>query len=156
AFQPARAERFGRMAVSATVLGSLLHLASLALRGLAAGRVPWGNMYEFGSLLCLAAVTTWLVLLRRGAPVRRLGGFVLLPIRRLGDLRGLPALARDGRLAGHPGRGDQRARLRGHGVQPVLHQPGRGRAALLRRGRLSPVSRATRGNDYRRGRECGR
>jgi cytochrome c-type biogenesis protein CcsB len=77
---PAKAERFGRMAVSVTVLGALLHLASLALRGLAAGRVPWGNMYEFGSLLCLAAVTTWLVLLQRRAPVRHLGGFVLLPV----------------------------------------------------------------------------
>jgi ABC-type transport system involved in cytochrome c biogenesis permease subunit len=36
-------------------------------------------MYEFGSLLSLVAVVTWLVLLRK-FPVRRLGGFVLLPI----------------------------------------------------------------------------
>jgi cytochrome c-type biogenesis protein CcsB len=77
---PPRGERFGRMAVSVTVLGGLLHLISLALRGVAAGRVPWGNMYEFGSVLCLAAVTTWLVLLQRRAPVRHLGGFVLLPV----------------------------------------------------------------------------
>jgi cytochrome c-type biogenesis protein CcsB len=75
-----RRERLGRMAVSVTLLAALLHLTSLALRGLAAGRVPWGNMYEFGSLLCLAAVTTWLVLLHRKAPVRHLGGFVLLPV----------------------------------------------------------------------------
>ncbi|MFL6140763.1 MAG: c-type cytochrome biogenesis protein CcsB [Labedaea sp.] len=74
-----RAERLGRMAVSVTVLGAVLHLTSLVLRGLAAGRVPWGNMYEFGSVLCLVAVGTWLVLLRR-FPVRHLGGFVLLPI----------------------------------------------------------------------------
>jgi cytochrome c-type biogenesis protein CcsB len=73
-----RPERFGRMAVAATVFGALLHVSSLALRGAAAGRVPWGNMYEFGSVLCLVAVLTWLVLLRR-FPVRRLGGFVLLP-----------------------------------------------------------------------------
>jgi cytochrome c-type biogenesis protein CcsB len=78
--QPARAERTGRMAVSVTVLGALLQLTSLVLRGLAAGRVPWGNMYEFGSVLCLTAVLTWLVLLQRRAPVRRLGGFVLLPV----------------------------------------------------------------------------
>lgn len=75
-----RAERIGRMAVSLTVLGALVHLTSLVLRGIAAGRVPWGNMYEFGSLLCLGAVVTWLVLLRRGLPVRRLGGFVLVPV----------------------------------------------------------------------------
>jgi cytochrome c-type biogenesis protein CcsB len=76
---PDRAERFGRMAVSVNVLGALLHLSSLVLRGLAAGRVPWGNMYEFGSLLSLVAVLTWLVLLRR-YPVRHLGAFVLLPV----------------------------------------------------------------------------
>jgi cytochrome c-type biogenesis protein CcsB len=77
--QPSRAERFGRMAVSLTVLGVLPHTASLALRGFSAGRVPWGNMYEFGSLLCLIAVVTWLVMLSK-LPIRRLGGFVLLPI----------------------------------------------------------------------------
>lgn len=74
-----RAERIGRMAVSLTVLGVLLHLASLALRGFAAHRVPWGNMYEFGALLSFVAMVTWLVLLRK-YPVRHLGGFVLLPI----------------------------------------------------------------------------
>jgi cytochrome c-type biogenesis protein CcsB len=77
--EPSRAERFGRMAVSVNVLGALVHLTSLVLRGLAAGRVPWGNMYEFGSLLSLVAVLTWLVLLRK-YPVRHLGGFVLLPV----------------------------------------------------------------------------
>ncbi|MGH3994771.1 MAG: c-type cytochrome biogenesis protein CcsB, partial [Pseudonocardiaceae bacterium] len=69
----------GRMAVSLTVLGALVHAASLLLRGLAVQRVPWGNMYEFGSAICLAAVVSWLVLLRRH-DVQRLGVFVLLPI----------------------------------------------------------------------------
>ena len=79
AFQTSRADRIGRMAVSLTVLGALLHLTSLALRGFAAHRVPWGNMYEFGALLTFVAVATWLVLIRK-FPVRHLGGFVLLPI----------------------------------------------------------------------------
>jgi cytochrome c-type biogenesis protein CcsB len=74
-----RAERFGRMAVALTVLGALLHLGSLVARGFATGRAPWGNMYEYGALLCLAAVVTWLVLMR-AYPVRRLGGFVLVPV----------------------------------------------------------------------------
>jgi cytochrome c-type biogenesis protein CcsB len=81
--QPAgrdRYERFGRMAVSLTVLGALVHAASLALRGLAVDRVPWGNMYEFGSSICLVAVVAWLVVLRREPAVLRLGAFVLLPI----------------------------------------------------------------------------
>jgi cytochrome c-type biogenesis protein CcsB len=69
----------GRMAVSLTVLGALIHAASLLLRALAVQRVPWGNMYEFGSAICLAAVVSWLVLLRRH-DVQRLGVFVLLPI----------------------------------------------------------------------------
>jgi len=74
----------GRMVVSLTVLGALIHATSLLLRGLAVQRVPWGNMYEFGSAICLAAVVSWLVLLRRhsasGPGVQRLGVFVLLPI----------------------------------------------------------------------------
>ncbi|GAA2818563.1 c-type cytochrome biogenesis protein CcsB [Saccharopolyspora taberi] len=90
--QPAKrplSERFGGMAVSMTVLGALVHAASLALRGFATGRVPWGNMYEFGSAICLAAVVAWLVVVVRQlraarrdatpAQLRGLGGFVLLP-----------------------------------------------------------------------------
>lgn len=76
---PSRADRFGRMAVSLTVLGVLVHGTSLVLRALAVHRVPWGNMYEFGSAICLAAVLSWLVLLRRH-DVQRLGVFVLLPV----------------------------------------------------------------------------
>ena len=82
-------ERLGGMAVAMTVLGALVHAASLALRGLAVGRVPWGNMYEFGSAICLAAVVAWLVVVVRQlraerreatpAQLRGLGGFVLLP-----------------------------------------------------------------------------
>lgn len=82
-------ERFGGMAVAMTVLGALVHATSLVFRGVAAGRVPWGNMYEFGSAICLAAVVAWLVALFRqtraqrriAAPrqLRGLGGFVLLP-----------------------------------------------------------------------------
>ncbi|GAB2824099.1 c-type cytochrome biogenesis protein CcsB [Lentzea nigeriaca] len=72
-------ERIGRMGAALTVLGALLHLASLVMRGLSAGRAPWGNMYEYMSLLCLAAVVTWIVLMAK-FPIRRLGAFVLTPI----------------------------------------------------------------------------
>jgi cytochrome c-type biogenesis protein CcsB len=77
-------ERAGRMAVSVTVLGAALHLAALLLRGLAAHRPPWGNMYEFTMAITFVAVASWLVVLgrdRAGAVVtRRLGVFVLLPV----------------------------------------------------------------------------
>jgi cytochrome c-type biogenesis protein CcsB len=79
-YERGRSERLGRMAVSLTVLGALVHAASLALRGLAVDRVPWGNMYEFGSSICLVAVVAWLVVLRREPALLRLGSFVLLPI----------------------------------------------------------------------------
>ena len=69
----------GRFAVVATVVGLLLHGASALLRGLAVDRVPWGNMYEFSSMVSLFAVAAWLVLIRR-QPLRHLGGFVMLPV----------------------------------------------------------------------------
>ena len=75
-----RSERMGRMGVSLVVLGASLQLVSLVLRGLAAQRWPLGNMYEFISAITLAAVLTWLVVLRRVPGVRPLGAFVLFPI----------------------------------------------------------------------------
>ncbi|MGW1677189.1 c-type cytochrome biogenesis protein CcsB [Saccharopolyspora sp. NPDC002376] len=83
-------ERLGGMAVAMTLLGAVVHFSSLLLRGLATGRVPWGNMYEFGSAICLASVLAWLVVLlrqtrtaRRDATptqLRGLGGFLMLPV----------------------------------------------------------------------------
>jgi len=73
------AERLGRMAVALTALGSLLHLASIALRGMAVHRWPLGNMYEYISFFGLVAVVSLMVMMRRFA-VRRMAGWVLLPI----------------------------------------------------------------------------
>jgi cytochrome c-type biogenesis protein CcsB len=80
--QPARsrAERYGRMAVSLVVLAAGLQLASIVLRGIAAQRWPLGNMYEFTSAITLAAVVTWLVMLRRSPSMRPVGMFVLFPV----------------------------------------------------------------------------
>jgi cytochrome c-type biogenesis protein CcsB len=69
----------GRAAMFLTTAGWVLHVASVTTRGLAAGRVPWGNMYEFSSAICLSAVTVFLALQWRG-PSRRLGVFVMLPV----------------------------------------------------------------------------
>jgi cytochrome c-type biogenesis protein CcsB len=73
-------ERFGRMGVALTVLGAGLHLAMLIVRGVAAGRPPWGNMYEFVAAVTLVGVVAWLVVLFRRPELRRLGVFVLLPV----------------------------------------------------------------------------
>jgi cytochrome c-type biogenesis protein CcsB len=76
---PARARWIGRIAVGFTVVGWALHLASVIARGIAADRVPWGNMYEYSSMICLIAVTTFLALMTRHN-VRWLGVFVMVPV----------------------------------------------------------------------------
>ena len=75
-----QADRFGRLAVAGTILGLGLQLASLTTRGLATDRWPWGNMYEFASMVGAAAVIAFLGLLIRMPQVRYLGMFLLFPI----------------------------------------------------------------------------
>jgi cytochrome c-type biogenesis protein CcsB len=71
-----RADRYGRIAVSLTVLAFLLHLASVVSRGVAVGRVPWANMYEFSATSALAVTGVFLILLTR-QNVRWMGIFVV-------------------------------------------------------------------------------
>ncbi len=76
---PDRAVLLGKLAILVTVVGALTHAACLVARGLAAGRVPWGNMYEFILAVCLIAVVAWLAVLPR-VSVRHLGVFVMLSV----------------------------------------------------------------------------
>ncbi|MEX5631118.1 c-type cytochrome biogenesis protein CcsB [Parafrankia sp. FMc2] len=69
----------GRLAVVLTIVGWATHVGSVVTRAIAADRVPWGNMYEFSSMICLIAVTTFLVLITR-QPLRWLGVFVMVPV----------------------------------------------------------------------------
>ena len=62
---PARARRLSNVAVAQTLLGFGLHGAAVVTRGLAAERVPFGNMYEFMTAAALVATAAYLVLLRR-------------------------------------------------------------------------------------------
>ena len=50
-----------RIGFALTVLGFLLHLAADVLRGVAAGRVPFSNMYEFALTATLAIVLIFIV-----------------------------------------------------------------------------------------------
>ena len=59
-----------------TLLGLAFHLAGTVLRGMAAGRVPWANMYEFTLVGTLVAVATF-VALTRWRDVRFLGTIVV-------------------------------------------------------------------------------
>jgi len=60
----------------ATALAAVTQAGCLLTRGLAAERVPWGNMYEFIIALTLAAVTAWLVTAVRTPAWRPLGLYV--------------------------------------------------------------------------------
>ncbi len=57
--------------------GVLAHLVSVLTRGLAAGRVPLGNMYEYSLVLSFLVVAAYLVVVEGVARIRALGGFVL-------------------------------------------------------------------------------
>jgi cytochrome c-type biogenesis protein CcsB len=74
-----RPSRAGQLGLVLAVVGAVLHTGSVATRGLAADRVPWGNMYEFSSAVALAAVVIFLVLVATGRVERSLGAFVMLP-----------------------------------------------------------------------------
>jgi cytochrome c-type biogenesis protein CcsB len=65
--------RVGWDAVGATGFGALAHAATLITRAAAAGRVPWGNMYEFLLALTLVGVVGWLILIAVRPSVRPLG-----------------------------------------------------------------------------------
>ena len=58
--------------------GVAANLISIVARGVAAGRVPWGNMYEYSSLLALLVVVGALVVLEGVYRVRSLTGFALM------------------------------------------------------------------------------
>src|SRR5215211_1923443 len=67
-----RVEQFGRMGVALTIIGFLLSVAGVLLRGLAADRAPWGNMFEFTITAMVFVVGAYLILLWRTG-VRWLG-----------------------------------------------------------------------------------
>lgn len=66
-----------RVAVAMTVIAWLLHLSADVLRGIAAERVPWANMYEFALTGTLVITTVFLaVLVAVKTDLRFLGTFV--------------------------------------------------------------------------------
>ena len=60
-----RSDRFGRIGFSLTVLGFVVLLVGVVFRGLAAQRVPWGNMYEFAITGCVAVCAAYIFLVRK-------------------------------------------------------------------------------------------
>ncbi|WP_025620318.1 c-type cytochrome biogenesis protein CcsB [Salinispora cortesiana] len=74
----ARARLAGLGAVAVTVVAALLHLGALIARGVAADRMPWGNMYEFVLTVSFIGVASWFVVLWKRPTLRRLGLFLTL------------------------------------------------------------------------------
>jgi cytochrome c-type biogenesis protein CcsB len=70
----------GRVAVGINWLGLALHLAALVTRGLAADRMPWGNMYEFIMSVTFVGSAVWLGVQTRRPAIRHLGLFVTLAL----------------------------------------------------------------------------
>ena len=60
-----RTEKVARIATAMMILGFLLLVAGVVARGISAGRVPWGNMYEFSITGAMAFCGAYLVALRR-------------------------------------------------------------------------------------------
>jgi cytochrome c-type biogenesis protein CcsB len=65
-----------RVGIALTILGFVIHLVATVLRGLAAGRVPWANMYEFSLTMTLIITGVFLIVLLK-EDLRFLGTFVV-------------------------------------------------------------------------------
>lgn len=65
------------IAMTTTVLGAALHLTAIITRGVAAGRVPWANMYEFCLTGTFVAIAVFLAVQIR-KEIRYIGVIVTL------------------------------------------------------------------------------
>lgn len=74
---------FGRKVIwkvsrAVAFVGLGANVVSIVARGFAAHRVPWGNMYEYSTLLALLVVAGYLLIVEGMYRVRTLGGFALM------------------------------------------------------------------------------
>lgn len=60
-----RVDLLGRVGIAITVVAAASHVLGVVLRGVAAARPPWGNMYEFVTSSLAMAVVIYLVLALR-------------------------------------------------------------------------------------------
>jgi len=72
----AKGPRYLRAAVALTVIAWVLHVASTVFRGVAAGRVPWANMFEF-TLTATAIIIGVFLIVQFWQDLRFVGAFVV-------------------------------------------------------------------------------
>jgi cytochrome c-type biogenesis protein CcsB len=70
-----KSSRFERIAYALTILGWVLHVAGDILRGIAAHRVPWANMFEF-SLTASAIIVGVFIFVQIWQNLRFLGAYI--------------------------------------------------------------------------------
>jgi cytochrome c-type biogenesis protein CcsB len=64
-FDSSRTQKAMRIATAMMILGFIFLLVGVVTRGISAGRVPWGNMYEFSITGALAFTGAYLAALRK-------------------------------------------------------------------------------------------
>lgn len=69
------ATRYRRVAFSLTILAWVIHVAAVALRAVAAGRVPWANLFEF-TMTGTAIIVGVFLLVQFWRDLRFLGAYV--------------------------------------------------------------------------------
>jgi len=74
-----RGRKAGNIGMSVMWLATVLLLLGVVARGVSAGRVPWGNMYEF-SITSALGISAAFLLLSLKRDVRWLGLFVVIPV----------------------------------------------------------------------------
>ena len=72
----AKSPRYLRAAFALTILAWVLHVAAAVFRGVAGGRVPWANMFEF-SLTATAIIVGVFLAVQLWQDLRFLGAFVI-------------------------------------------------------------------------------
>ncbi|HEX9696287.1 MAG TPA: c-type cytochrome biogenesis protein CcsB [Actinomycetota bacterium] len=68
----------GRVALGLTIAGAAIHLGMIVTRAVAAGRVPWGNMYEYSAVLVFLLVVAMLAVVSRRPSLRAIEPFAML------------------------------------------------------------------------------
>lgn len=72
---PPKTPRYLRAAMALTIIAWVLHVGAAVLRGVAAGRVPWANMFEF-SLTATAIIVGVFLVVQFWQDLRFLGSFI--------------------------------------------------------------------------------
>jgi cytochrome c-type biogenesis protein CcsB len=78
AYLAVRREALWVVARVVAIAGVTANVVSIVTRGLAAGRVPWGNMFEYSTVLACLVVLGTIVLVEGAARIKTLTGFALM------------------------------------------------------------------------------